>query len=129
MQHFQDVLQPESHQSIDEHMCKFKGKSLMCQFIKNNPINWGFKFWCHCGSKSGYMYEFDMYLEKKTNTDFCLGESVNFSFFEVLKTCFWQLFFKSEAAVETFGKQDLWNWKRQGKSNMIAQWIWLENMC
>ena len=22
--HFQDMLQPEAHQSIDEHMCKFK---------------------------------------------------------------------------------------------------------
>ena len=26
---FQEALLPESHQSIDEHMCKFKGKSLM----------------------------------------------------------------------------------------------------
>ena len=25
--HFQDMLQPEAHQSIDEHMCKFKGKA------------------------------------------------------------------------------------------------------
>ena len=29
--HFQDMLQPEAHQSIDEHMCKFKGKSIMRQ--------------------------------------------------------------------------------------------------
>ena len=32
LKHFQEVLLPESYQSIDEHMCKFKGKSLMRQF-------------------------------------------------------------------------------------------------
>ena len=63
--HFQDMLQPEAHQSIDEHMCKFKGKSIMRQYMKNKPIKWGFKFWFRCGAKSGYLYEFDMYLGKK----------------------------------------------------------------
>ena len=43
--HFQDMMQPEAHQSIDEHMCKFKGKSIMKQYMKNKPIKWGFKFW------------------------------------------------------------------------------------
>ena len=41
---FQNMLQPEAHQSIDEHMSKFKGKSLMGQYMKNKPIKWGFKF-------------------------------------------------------------------------------------
>ena len=27
--HFQDMLQPEAHQSTDENICKFKGKSIM----------------------------------------------------------------------------------------------------
>ena len=36
--HFQDMLQPEAHQSIDEHMCKFKGKTIMRQYMKNKPI-------------------------------------------------------------------------------------------
>jgi len=63
--HFKEAYQPESHQSIDEHMCKFKGKSLMRQHMKNKPIKQGFKFWFRCGSKSGYLYEFDMYVGKK----------------------------------------------------------------
>ena len=71
--HFQDMLQPEAHQSIDEHRCKFKRKSIMRQYMKNKPIKWGFKFWFRCGAKSGYLYEFDMYLEKKGNTEFGLG--------------------------------------------------------
>ena len=31
--HVQDMLQLEAHQSIDEHMCKFKGKSMMRQYM------------------------------------------------------------------------------------------------
>ena len=55
LKHFQWALLPESHQSIDEHMFKFKGKSLMCQYMKNKPIKWGFRFWFRCSSKSGYL--------------------------------------------------------------------------
>ena len=80
--HFQKAFQPQSNQSIDEHMCKFKGKSLMRQYMKNKPIKWGFKVWFCCGSKSGYLYEFDMYLGK---TEFGLGESVVLSLCESLK--------------------------------------------
>ena len=36
--YFQDMLQPEAHQSIDGHMCKFKGKDIMRQYMKNKPI-------------------------------------------------------------------------------------------
>ena len=74
--YFQGMLQPEGYQSIDEHMCKFTGKSIMRQYMKNKPIKWGFKFWFCCGAKSGYLYEFDMYLGKKGNTEFGLGESI-----------------------------------------------------
>ena len=83
--HFRDMLQPEAHQSIDEHMCKFKGKSIMRQYMKNKPIKWGFKFWLRCGGKSGYLHEFDMYLGKKGNTEFGLGESVVLSLCQKLK--------------------------------------------
>ena len=33
--HFQKALQPECHQSTDEHMCKFKGKSIMIKRSKD----------------------------------------------------------------------------------------------
>ena len=46
------------HQSIDEHMVKFKGHHSTKQYIKNKPIKWGFKFW------SGYLYEFDIYWQE-----------------------------------------------------------------
>ena len=88
--HFQDMLQPEAHQSIDEYMCKFKGKSITRQYMKNKPIKWGIKFWFRCG---GYLYKFDMYLGKKGNTKFGLGESVVLSLCQKLKDMHCFVFF------------------------------------
>ena len=87
------MLQPEAHQSIDEHMCKFKGKSIMRQYMKNKQIMWGFKSWFCCGAKSGYLYEFDMYLGKKGNTEFGLGESAILSLCQKLKDTHYFVFF------------------------------------
>ena len=51
---FQAAREPSKHQSIDEHMVKFKGHNAMKQYIKTKPIKWGFKMWCRCDSKTGY---------------------------------------------------------------------------
>ena len=59
------AVSPEKDHSIDEHMIKFKGRQIMRQYIKNKPTKWGFKMWYRCGSKSGFLYEMDMYTEKK----------------------------------------------------------------
>ena len=91
--HFQEALQPECHQSIDEHTCKFKGKSIMRQYMKNKPIKWGFKFWFCCGAKSGYLYEFNMYVGKKGNTELGLGESAVISLCQKLKDRYCYVFF------------------------------------
>ena len=106
------MLQPEAHQSIDEHMCKFKGKSIIRQYMKNKPIKWGFKFWFRCGAKSGYLYEFDMYLGKKGNTKFGLGESVVLSLCQKLKDthCFVffdNFFYKSSTVRQAVKNGDL----------------------
>ena len=91
--HFQDMLQPEAHQSIDENMCKFKRKSIMRQYMENKPMKWGFKFWFHCGAKSGYLYEFDMYLGKTGSIEFGRGESVVLSLCQKLKGTLCFVFF------------------------------------
>ena len=93
MKHLQEALLPESHQSIDERMCKFKGKSLMRQYMKNKPIKWCFKFWFRCGSKSGYLYQFDMYLGRKSKTEFDLGNLVVLSPCKNLKNSYCYVFF------------------------------------
>ena len=63
----------------------------------------GFKFWFHCGAKSSYLYEFDMYLGKKGNTEFGLGESVILSLCQKLKDThcfvFFDNFFTSPALL------------------------------
>ena len=64
----------------------FKENRLMCWYMKNKPIKWGFKFWIQCGSKSGYVNEFETYLGKKTKTEFGLGEPVVLSLSESLPT-------------------------------------------
>ena len=38
------------------------------QYVKGKPTKWGFKIWCRCAAKSGYLYEFDLYSGKKMNT-------------------------------------------------------------
>ena len=95
--------QPEAHQSINEHMCKFKGKSIMRQYMNNKAIKWGFKFWFRCGAKCGYFYEFDMYLGKNGNTEFGLSESVVLSLCQKLKDThcfvFFDNFFTSPALL------------------------------
>ena len=70
---FSKVLSNDSEQSIDEHMVKFKGRSGMKQYIKSKPIKWGFKFWFRCSSKSGYLYQMDIYLGRKQTPEFNLG--------------------------------------------------------
>ena len=96
-------MEPESHDSINEHMCKFKSKSLMRQYMKNKPIKLGFQFWFCCRSMSRYLYEFDMYLGKKGNTEFELGELVVLSLCECLKdtNCYvyFEKFFTSPTLV------------------------------
>ena len=91
--HFMSSLEPEAQQSVDEHMCKFKGRSILRQYMKNKPIKWGFKFWFRCGSKSGYLYQFDIYTGRKEQTEHGLGESVVLRLCEPLQNSFCQVFF------------------------------------
>ena len=70
---FSEVLSNDSKQSTDEHMVKFKCRSGMKQYIKSKPIKWSFKFWFCCSSKSGYLYQMDIYLGRKQTPEFNLG--------------------------------------------------------
>ncbi len=78
-------LESEAQQSVDEHMCKFKGRSILRQYMKNKPIKWCFKFWFRCGSKSGYLYQPDIYTGRKEQTEHGLGESVVLRLYEPLR--------------------------------------------
>ena len=49
---FAESLSNIPFQSDDEHMCKFKVRSSMKQYIKNKPIKWDFKYWYRCDSET-----------------------------------------------------------------------------
>ena len=53
---FVAAMAPSQFQSTDEHMIKFKGHNILRQYVKGKPIQWGFKLWCRCAAKTGYLY-------------------------------------------------------------------------
>ena len=68
-QSFSNSVSNDDSQSHDEHMMKFKGRSSMKQYVNDKPVKWGFKFWYHCASETGYLYQFDLYLGKKESAE------------------------------------------------------------
>ena len=93
LKHFQEALLPESHQPIDEHICKFKGKSLMRQYIKNNPINGASNFGFGAVPSLGICINLIFIWEKSPKQEFGLGESVVLSLCENLKNGYCYVFF------------------------------------
>ena len=51
--------------SIDETMVPHKGRLSFKQYIKNKPIRWGVKLWVLCEAKTGYVFNFQVYLGKE----------------------------------------------------------------
>ena len=92
-QSFSECVSDDCTQSIDEHMVKFTGRSSMKQYVKNKPIKWGFKFWFRCASKTGYLYQLDLYLGKKEKTEENLGPSVVLKMTECLENSYCTVFF------------------------------------
>ena len=68
-----NAMSDAERQSIDEHMTKFIGRISCKQYMKNKPIKWGLKWCCRCCSKTGYLYEFGLYLGKKEKPELLLG--------------------------------------------------------
>lgn len=53
-----------------------QGLIRMKQYIKPKSVKWGLKFWFRCASKTGYLYELSLYLRRKKETIFILGETI-----------------------------------------------------
>lgn len=58
---FQENATNSESQSVDE---RFKGRDSKKQYMPAKPIKRGFKAWCRCDSKTGYLYQFDIYTGK-----------------------------------------------------------------
>ena len=78
---------------MDEHVIKYKSRSILRHHIKSKPIKWGFRIWYRYAPKTGYLYEFDIYTGRKETTEFGLGESVVLQLTEKLNESFCRIFF------------------------------------
>ncbi|CAG4940422.1 unnamed protein product [Parnassius apollo] len=64
----QDNAEESCSQSIDESMILFKERSFPKQYMPLKPIKRGYKVWCRCDSQTSYLYEFDIYTGKTSNS-------------------------------------------------------------
>ena len=56
-----ELYQPQQQLAVDERMVKCKGRISFKQYIKNKPVRWGFKQCALCCSKTGYLWDFEVY--------------------------------------------------------------------
>ena len=49
---------------VDESIIAYKGHTKIIQYMPNKPHKWGLKAWCLADSKTGYMYNLNMYTGK-----------------------------------------------------------------
>lgn len=76
-QTFQGCRSDSIHQSIDESMAKFKGRSSLKQYMPLKPIKRGVKIWSRCDSSTGYVYDLNIYCGKEEDQqEGTLGERV-----------------------------------------------------
>ncbi|XP_018576377.1 piggyBac transposable element-derived protein 3-like [Anoplophora glabripennis] len=60
---FRSSYAPSKHQSIDESMIRFKGRSFLKQFMPLKPIKRGYKVWVR-SDENGYVCQFQIYVGK-----------------------------------------------------------------
>ena len=65
---FKDNFYLSQNVSVDEAMVKGKGKNPVKQFQPNKPIKRGSKVWSLADSITGYLYDFQIYQGKQSNT-------------------------------------------------------------
>ena len=72
VQHFSEqfrnyyVPPPPKNVSIDKSLIGYEGRGLTIQYIPNKHHHWfSFKFFCLCGSESGYTHNFSIYEGKQ----------------------------------------------------------------
>lgn len=60
---FMQNMMPSEILALDESMIKFKGRSVLKQYLPKKPIKRGYKVWMLC-DKSGYCLKFEIYTGK-----------------------------------------------------------------
>lgn len=77
---FQDCYYGTRELSVDESMIKFKGRSVLKQYLPMKPIKRGYKLWC-LADQRGFIKNFIIYQGKNTEislkfADYSVGEKV-----------------------------------------------------
>lgn len=62
---FHEAVDPPEHQSLDQMLISFKGRSALKQYLRNKPIKWGFKVGVRA-SPNGYVHCFQAYQPSET---------------------------------------------------------------
>lgn len=58
---FQKAYQPAENITIDEGMCKFRGRLVFKQYMPQKPTKYGIKLYMLSESKSGYIWNFNVF--------------------------------------------------------------------
>ena len=61
LHNFHSNYRPSQFLTVDEDMCKFKGRNVMKQYMRAKIVKWGYKIWKLCDSSSAYTLNFDVY--------------------------------------------------------------------
>ena len=73
---FLEKYHPGWENSIDEAMVGFKGRSSLKQYMPMKPTKRGYKVWCRCDAKTGYMCDFQVYCGASGPSEHSLGTKV-----------------------------------------------------
>jgi hypothetical protein len=73
---FIEQYHPSRQNSIDEAMVGFKGRSTMKQYMPMKPTKRGYKVWCRCDAKTGFMCDFNVYCGASGSLEHSLGTKV-----------------------------------------------------
>ena len=68
-QSFKQHYNPGKNQTVDEAMITYKGRLSYIQYLPAKPIKCGIKVWMRCDSESAYLHEYDVYLDKRRNSE------------------------------------------------------------
>ncbi|CAG5123299.1 unnamed protein product [Candidula unifasciata] len=66
---FQRHFTPSKELSVDESMIAFKGRTNLMQYMPLKPSKWGMKAWALADSKTGYLWNWQLYLGKEDTHD------------------------------------------------------------
>ena len=69
VQKWQELYKPKREVSIDETLVPFKGRTKLLQYIPSKPHKWGLKVWTLADSKSGYVWNWQLYTGKQATNN------------------------------------------------------------